>query len=484
MKNKKTALTLIVFVISSLAMAQNNTGSPYSTRGFGEPEPFINAFSRAMGGTINGIRTQRTLSLSNPASLGAIRQVSLDFGFRVDYSQIYNATATRTAYNGNFNYFGLAFPVYKKLIVRDTSTVKNENKLYREYKTLWSLAFGLTPFSNINVSYFKIIDTSYGQMGNYYSKRGGLSRFYLMNAVNIKPNLSIGLNTSLLFGQIRSTESFYIFDTGVTRSTFHERNTQLSGFRFDLGIQGERMRDTITRRDSVIEGGKKVYKTFNYPVRFVYGASVGTGSNIKFNEFRQVLNRSNYYSNAARDTILSENNIRGNTGIPMSLSAGFSVTFNKLWMIAADYKTDLWSEFDRKLFNDSFTNSSQFSIGFAFRPDVDVDFSESLKAKGKRRARLEYRAGFRMLNTGYLFKDNSGNISPLKEYGISFGIGIPKTRTDIDGRSKIILKSLFNITGEYIHRGSTANGLIAENVFRLTIGFTLTDSWFKQRKFY
>lgn len=481
MKNKQYVLIAFVFAFVNLAMAQNNTSSPYSTRGFGEPEPFINAFSRSLGGSINGIRTARTLSLSNPASLGAIRQVSLDFGFRADYYKIYNSNAAKTGYNGNFNYFGLAFPVYKKLIIRDTSTQKNENKLYREYKILWAMAFGLTPYTNINVSYYNIVDTTYGQIGNYYSKRGGLNRFYIMNAVNLKPNLSIGLNSSFLFGQTQSTEAFYLFDTGVSRSTFHERNTQLTGFRFDLGLQGERNRDTIIRRDSVEEGGKKILKIYRYPVRFVYGGAVSNNSSIRFDEFRQVLNRSNYFTNAARDTILSENNIRGKTNFPMSFSLGMSITFNKLWMISADYKSDLWSKQDRSLFvNDSFTNSSQISIGFAFRPDMDIEFSQSIKKVAK----LEYRLGFRMLNTGYLFKDNIGNISPLKEYGISFGIGIPKSRTDNDGISKIILKSLFNITGEYIRRGNTNNGLIAENIFRLTIGFTLTDSWFKQRKFY
>lgn len=484
MKNKITALFASVFVLCSAAQAQNNTSSPYSTRGFGESEQFVTAFGRALGGASNGIRTQRTVSLSNPASLGAIRQVSLDFGFRGDYSKIFSETAAKTSYNGNFNYFGLAFPVYKKLLIRDTSTTKNENRLYREYRTLWSMAFGLTPYSNINVSYFKIQDTTYGQLGNYYTRRGGLSRFYLMNAVNLKPNLSVGLTSSLLFGQSRASEAFYLFDTGVSRATFNEKNTQFSGFRFDLGIQGERNRDTIVRRDSVIEGGKKILKIYRYPVRFVYGATISNSASLRYNEFRQVLNRSNYYSSGARDTILSEDNIRGRTSLPMAYSAGFSVTFNKVWMIAADYRTELWSKYDRSLFNDSFTNSSQINIGFAYRPDIDVEFSESLKSGRRKKARLEYRMGFRMLNTGYLFKDNSGLISPLKEYGISFGIGIPKTRPENDGRGKIILKSLFNITGEYIHRGNTANGMIAEDVFRLTLGFTLTDYWFKQRKFY
>ena len=484
MKNKKNATLCFLLLCFSYTQAQNNTSSPYSTRGFGEVEQYVNAYSRALGGASNGIRSSRTISLSNPASVGAMKQVSLDFGFRVQHSKVYTDSSARTNYNGNINYFGLAFPVYKKQILKDSSTKKNENKLYKEYRTLWAVAFGITPYSNINVSYYKIQDTSYGQLGNYYSKRGGLSRLYFINAINLKPNLSIGLNSSFLFGQTRATQTYYLFDTGKARSTYYDKNTQLSGFKFDLGIQGERNRDTITRHDSLLEGGKMVYKTFRYPVRFVYGATISNQSSIRFNEYRQVLNISNYYTTGAKDTVLNENNLRGKTHLPMSLSAGFSATFNKLWLIAADYRTDQWSKLDKNLFSDSFGNSSQFNIGFAYRPDPDVDFSESIKAKGKRKARIEYRLGFRLLNTGYLFKNNLNQITALKEYGFSFGFGIPKTRTDIDGRNKILLKSLFNFTAEYIHRGNTLNGMLAENVFRLTVGFTLADNWFKQRKFY
>lgn len=484
MKIKPIFTALAAALLIHCASAQNNTVSPYSTRGFGESEAFINAFSRSLGGAINGIRTSRTVSFSNPASFAALRYVSLDFGFRADYAKTYSELAAKTQYNGNFNYIGLAFPVLKKLIILDTSKNKSnsENKLYREYRTRWSVGFGLTPYSNINVAYTKIQDTTYGQLYNLYNKRGGLSRFYLVNAVNLSPNLSIGLNTSLLFGQSKSNQAYYLLDTGTSRATFQENNIQMRGFRFDFGLQGERNRDTIVRRDSVFEGGKMVYKTYRYPLRFVFGATVSNNTSLRYDVFRQVINRSVLYGTNRADTVLTEENISGNTTLPLSYSAGISVTFNRLWMLTADYRKELLSKMDGNLFQDSFGNSSQISLGFAYRPDADIEMSEQLKSK--RKANLEYRFGFRLLNTGYLFKDNTGKINPLKEYGISFGIGIPKTRVEWDVKSKVLLKSLFNITAEYVHRGNTNNGMIAENLYRLTIGFTLSDIWFKQRKFY
>src|SRR6185436_5253425 len=104
-------------------------------------------------------------------------------------------------------------------------------------------------------------------------------------------------------------------------------------------------------------------------------------------------------------------------------SAGFSLRYNNRWLLAMDYASTLWATQKKPLFNDVFTNSSQFSIGIGYKPDIEIVDMDK-KAGDRYRANIEYRLGFRSLNTGYNFKDNMGVISPLKEYGISFGIGI------------------------------------------------------------
>ena len=174
--------------MASPLMGQNNTSSPYSTRGFGEIEQFNSAFTRSLGGVQNGIRTQRSIAFSNPASIGALKHVVFDFGFRSQYSQLSLDQKIRTQYSGNFNYFNLAFPVYKKQLLKDSSTNKNQNKLYKEYKTIWASGFGVSPYSSINSSYYtiqKFNNDSIIDQGNYYSKTGGLSQLYWMNGVNL-----------------------------------------------------------------------------------------------------------------------------------------------------------------------------------------------------------------------------------------------------------------------------------------------------------
>ncbi len=483
MKIKHYLFLLITTIFVLELNAQNNTSSPYSIRGFGEIEEFQSAYTRSLGGATNGIRSQRCLSFSNPASYGALTMMMLDFGFRGDYSKVYSETAAKTKYNGNFNYISIAFPMYRKPIVKkDTSVKTKETKLYREYKTIWAGGFGLSPYSNISASFTKDIDTSYGQIINSYSRTGGLTRVYFTNAVNLSNNLSLGLNTSYIFGQSRSLDGYFLSDSFVSRATIQENNIRYNGFKFEFGVQAQRNKDTIIVTDSIVENNVKVLRVRRMPLRFVFGATVNNNAQLDYSIYRKITNKSSFNPYAAVDTVLLQENKTGKTNMPFGYSAGLSLTYNNTWMLAVDYKTDQWGTMKNSLFTDTFSNSSQWNFGLAFRPDANVEMFRT-KDKNKFSANLEYRLGFRMLNTGYLFKDNKGQINPLKEYGISFGIGIPKTRLEYDSK-RMIIKSMVNITGEYIHRGNTNNGMIAENLYRLTIGFTLADIWFKQRKFY
>jgi long-subunit fatty acid transport protein len=480
MKSNLFISSVFCLFLFTSTQAQNNTSSPYSIRAYGEVEDFNTAFTRALAGASNGIRNERSYSFSNPASLGYLKKTVMDFGMRADYTKLQGDSGIKTSNNGNFNYFSLAFPVFRKsILIEDSSNVDAETqklKIYTEYKNIWNMAFGFSPYSSINVTYTKLFDTSYGKIGNYYSRTGGLSRFLLSNAVNLTPNLSLGLNTSYIFGQSRAFDAYYLFDTGNTRATISDNNIKMKGFKFDLGIQGENQfklnYSSTVKSDSIT---KKVQKQM--PVRLVYGVTFSNETSLKYNVFRQILNKSNYYTNGEIDTVLNEENKTGKTNLPLSFSAGLSITFNNKWMICGDYRMEKWSSLKNNYFSDVFTDSRQINIGFAYRPDINVEYMNAGKAN------FEYRLGFRNLVSGYNFLDNQGNISALNEYGINFGIGIPKLYLDYSEGKRVSTKSMINITGEYVMRGNTKNGMIKENLYRLTIGFTLSDIWFKQRKF-
>ncbi len=464
----KPVFVFTLLILAIIAPAQNNTHSPYSARGLGEQEPFSNTYNRSLGGVSNGIRSTRFISLSNPASLSGLKQVVFDFGFTAGSGKMSTQQATSTYYNGNFNYVVLGFPVWQKeVLAKDTSRNKNKSAtkkttLIKSYRTIWSSAIGMSPYSSLGTSSYKTTDTTYGKLSSYYEKSGGLSNLFLMNAVNLSKNISLGLNASYIFGQVKSGTSLVISDSGVSRLLEDNSSYYLHGFKFDIGLQTQH-HDTFTQKriKRVLKADSTFQKVTVYekvPVKLILGGTIYNQSTMRYSYNRLALNKSNYYLLNPADTVINSD-AKGSTFLPGGFSAGFSLRYNNLWLLAFDYSSNFYARIKNPLFNDKYTNSSQFNLGIAYKPDMDVDMKTSAKNKKDKASRIEYRAGFRYFNTGYNFKDNTGTISPLIEYAITTGIGIPIIRTTYVTSTRQFIKSSFNLGLEYVHRGTTKNGM-------------------------
>ena len=76
---------------------------------------------------------------------------------------------------------------------------------------------------------------------------------------------------------------------------------------------------------------------------------------------------------------------------------------------------------------------------------------------------------------GYEGTGLSLNNEDIDEFGITFGLGLPIG----PGFSNI------NLGFEYGQRGTTDSGLVKEDIFKVSVGFSLTEArkWFERRKF-
>ena len=83
--------------------------------------------------------------------------------------------------------------------------------------------------------------------------------------------------------------------------------------------------------------------------------------------------------------------------------------------------------------------------------------------------RVAYRAGVSFATPYYKVNGVDGP----KELSVSAGFGIP-IMNSYNNRSQL------NISGQWVKNSAT--GLIKENVFRLNIGFTFNEDWFKKWK--
>ena len=110
--------------------------------------------------------------------------------------------------------------------------------------------------------------------------------------------------------------------------------------------------------------------------------------------------------------------------------------------------------------NSTFEDASTISAGGFFIPEFD-SFNRYWK-------RIVYRTGVRFENTGLKI-----NNEVIKEFGISFGVGLPVGR----------IFSNANIGLEVGKRGTTKANLVEENFVNFQISLSLNDRWFEKRKF-
>ena len=85
---------------------------------------------------------------------------------------------------------------------------------------------------------------------------------------------------------------------------------------------------------------------------------------------------------------------------------------------------------------------------------------------------MVYRAGVNFANTGLVVKNES-----IKEFGISFGLGLPVGQRSRDPFSNL------NLGLEIGKRGTTNNNLIQENFINFNVSLSLNSRWFRQKKY-
>ena len=206
---------------------------------------------------------------------------------------------------------------------------------------------------------------------------------------------------------------------------------------------------------------------YNQPINDDYNLTIGLTytPEIKINVRDKVLAYNYFISNSGidnvRDTLINTPELKGHMVMPADFGAGIILRKSNRWLVAADYTWQNWENytlFDR---SDSLKNSMGASVGAQFNPE-----STTLSPYWRK---MRYRFGIRYSQTYLELNDNQ-----LNEFGISFGLGLPLSRT----------RSTINFGMEIGRRGTTANNLIEETFFRFSAGFSIMERWFEQRRYY
>jgi len=424
MPNKAIKILVILSLTVSQTFAQNLTQSPYSVIGLGDMHFQGNAQQSALGQLSQGYRRPFEVNNLNPASYSSLQQTVFEAGYLYSKGTLSNAASSTTIDNASFAYFNLGIPISQKLGI--------------------SLVAGLMPFSAVgyNISSTKEYAGPQPYKGTTKMEgRGGLSRFYVGTSFRVHKYVSVGVNMNYLFGNIERNQSLE-FDTSLHKFNIAEERTySIQSIQYQTGIQyhrsfGEKYKITA---GLTYEAATNLSATSTFTNR-----SLGWGGSTLF----------------TLDTIEHYSDKKGNIQLPQSVKLGFIYERKGIWMVGADIGYTQWSGYRIFGLNDSLSDNLSMHLGGSIIPNSQ---------NGKNYLNLiEYRAGL-SYNTGNV-KLNGTQISSL---GLSAGLGLPL------GKSK----SRLNISGEYIFRGTTSDGLISENFFRIILGVTFSDQWFIRYKY-
>lgn len=440
-------LTVLLFC-GMVSNAQEN--SPYSRYGWGNLVPSTPIVTRGMGGITTGYvdyderfdikqgvpryLKPQAINFMNPASYARLRTTSFDLGFEVENQvlQEQNVIEKYKASFANISYLQLGVPLSRK---RNFSMVVGLRPISRINYQIQAFARELNPETGASIDSTL---TLYEGKGGSYQAFLGLGKGF--------GNFSVGANIGYYFGtKDFGTRKSFINDSVVYYKGNYQTKINFGGVSFNTGIQ---YRAKLSK-----------------DIRLVLGATATFSSEYDANKdiIRETFEYDQSGGTFIRDSIYTEEGIAGTVFFPSTYSGGF--TFERLdkWMIGAEYSSTSWDDFRLYDAKDSVGSSYKFRVGGHFIPNA---FGSNYWG------RVTYRVGF---NYGTDYIRYAGE--ELKQYTVTAGFGFPIRPNRFSNQYTNL-----NLGLEFGRRG-TPETRLQENMFRLSLGVTLSDLWFVKRKY-
>ena len=410
-------------VLLSKVNAQGLGNSPYSSLGMGEL--YNDAFAASSGMGQSGVSTASSFEINNlnPALWVRNKFTTLDFGAIGQYKKIESGNDKQTNSGGNLGYVALSFPVAKR----------------------WTLGVSIKPYSFVdfqNTETRNVTGTPYNAY-YYNSGKGGVNKVSFTNAFQIGKYLSLGLETSYFFGNVRrSTEAMIPFgDNNDYLASINDRTTY-SDFAFRGGAA---LRVPIKKNNKL-----------NLNVGGAY--SLGTKLNAIHTTSFELTQAS--FPVIDPDTLVNKKN--GTITLPAQYQVGFSFEWPYKLTLSADYSHQSWTDYRSFGSNDArngLKDVDRMHLGVEYTPKFgSLSYFDNVR----------YRAGFSTGNTPYVIKETNA-----KDTNFSLGFTFPM------GRGYQNFVSLSFIGGQ---RGVVGNGQLRERYARVALGLTLRETWFVKQK--
>lgn len=419
---RKLILAALLLGTALSIKAQSGTNSPYSQYGLGVLSDQTSGFNRGMNGVGIGFHEHNQVNYLNPASYSSIDSLSfiLDAGISGQITNFEENDVKKNAKNSNFEYVVAGLRLLKHV----------------------GVSFGVLPFTNVGYNY-----SSTSKVGNVFSDathtttyngEGGLHQAYFGAGWSPFKGFSFGANISYLWGDYSKT----VYDTkSVTDSRTDTRlySAEVRSYKLDLGVQYTAQ---VTKKDEVTLG-----------VTYTLGHGLGASADMI-----------EYGTNSDTTSYSVPDALK----IPNMYGVGLMWNHNNQLKVGIDYTLQKWGSLESPVFDGTakgyslqkglYSDRSKFNLGMQYC------YGENSRGFFKR---VKYRAGVSYA-TPYV---KVNGLDGPKELSVSAGFGIPIM-------NNYNHRSFLNISGQWVK--SSAKDLIKENTFRLNIGFTFNEEWFRK----
>ena len=431
----KKFLILITVVFSSLSYAQQGSSSPYSFYGIGSLKFKGTVENQSMGG-LSVYSDSIHINLRNPASFAGKNLKSFNNEARpVKYTvagshsdiKLSSNSQTGSSSTTTVDYLAIAIPLGK-----------------------FGAGFGILPYSSVG---YKLQSTDDDVIQYKYRGEGGLNKVFLGLGYQLINDLRLGVDASYNFGNIKNTNIAFGYNADGNLLQYQSRESNrsnLGGLTCNFGLIYSKL----------IKSNLELMASATYtPSSEITSANSRIYSTIVIDPISQ-----QEFTINSSEVNLADFNLETTTlTLPSKTSFGFGVGSPRKWFAGIEYTFLKSSQFSNRLLtidNATYEDASTFSIGGFYIPKFD-SFNRYWK-------RIVYRTGIRFEDTGLRI-----NNEDIKEFGISFGVGLPVGR----------IFSNANVGFEIGTRGVDTSNLVKENFVKFQISLSLNDRWFEKRKF-
>lgn len=422
MMNYKHILGAFLFAaFAHLAVAQNNTNSPYTRYGLGQLSDQAFGNSKGMGGIAYGLRDGSQINALNPASYTAVDSLTFlfDGGLSLQNTNFTDGNTKLNAKNSSVDYIAMQFRLRKGL----------------------GMTIGLLPYSNIGYNLNAIdqkTDDSDASNVVAYSGDGGFLQTFIGLGANITKNLSVGANVSYLFGSIDRSKSVSIPLISDSYSSTEVDHLEIHDYKLDLGAQ----------------------YTFNLDKKnkFTLGAVYSFGHTLN-NEAYVQRTLTQVVGTSTQTISYEKKDTAATFGIPTTFGLGVTYMYNDKLTVGVDYTMQKWSSVEYMSNGNYYCDRSKIALGAEYVPN---------KTGRSYLSHIKYRLGGYYATPYYKIKGEKA----VREYGLTAGLGLPLFRN----------RSLLSLSAQYVKMDGLQANLLDENYLKICVGLTFNERWFFKRK--